>query len=90
MRFAPLWGSFSKIALGTAVMSGVVAGGWWGLSQTVTGRMADVIAVAGLIPLGCAVYGATLWVLRIEGREEALALLAKIGRRANGEKEAAP
>jgi putative peptidoglycan lipid II flippase len=52
--------------------------------------MADVIAVAGLIPLGCAVYGATLWVLRIEGREEALALLAKIGRRANGEKEAAP
>ena len=90
MRFAPLWGSFSKIALGTAVMSGVVAGGWLGLSQTVTGRMADVIAVAGLIPLGCAVYGATLWVLRIEGREEALALLAKIGRRANGEKEAAP
>jgi len=36
---------------------------------------ADVLAVVGLIPLACAVYGGLLWALKIEGREELQALL---------------
>jgi hypothetical protein len=30
-----------------------------------------------LIPLACAVYGGLLWALKIEGREELQAMLAK-------------
>jgi putative peptidoglycan lipid II flippase len=62
------------MVLGSLAMAAVVAGGWWML-RGVYG--ADVIAVFGLIPLGVAVYGGVLWALRIEGREELAALLAK-------------
>ncbi|MEJ1974629.1 MAG: hypothetical protein WDM96_19950 [Lacunisphaera sp.] len=31
-----------------------------------------------LIPLGCAVYGTLLWLLKIEGREEFVAVWAKL------------
>ena len=44
--------------------------GWPGL------RIADAVAIFGLIPLGIAVYAAVLWALRIEGRDE-LAVLVK-------------
>ena len=33
--------------------------------------------VAGLIPAACAVYGGLLWMLKIEGREDLSALVAK-------------
>ncbi len=75
MRFAPLWPSLAKILLATAGMAGVVAAGWWGVGHVVTGRMADLVAVAGLIPAACAVYAALLWLLKIEGREELRELL---------------
>jgi len=75
MRFAPLWPSLARILLATAAMSGVVAAGWWGLGRVVPGRVGDVIAVFGLIPLACAVYAALLWALKIEGREELSAML---------------
>ena len=34
--------------------------------------------VFGLIPLGVAIYAATLWALKIDGRDEFAALLAKM------------
>jgi putative peptidoglycan lipid II flippase len=75
MRFAPLWPSLAKILLATALMSLAVWAGWLGLGSMVGGRTADVLAVVGLIPLACAVYGGLLWALKIEGREELQALL---------------
>jgi hypothetical protein len=34
--------------------------------------------VAGLVPLGVCAYAAALWLLRIEGRDEIGALLARV------------
>jgi putative peptidoglycan lipid II flippase len=75
MKFGELWGTLGKISLGTLAMAAVVGGGWWLLHRV---HGADVIAVFGLIPLGVAVYAAALWVLKIEGREELAALVAKV------------
>ncbi len=82
-RLAPLAPSLAKILVATAGMAGVVAGGWWGVHSAAAGRAADLIAVFGVIPLGCAVYAGLLWLLKIEGREELAALVrSKLGRRA--------
>ncbi|HVU18735.1 MAG TPA: murein biosynthesis integral membrane protein MurJ [Candidatus Didemnitutus sp.] len=77
LGFGVLWPTVLKIAAGTAVMAGLVWFGWRELQLAGLGRWADVIAVAGLIPLGVAVYGATLWALRIEGREELWAIVTR-------------
>lgn len=74
MTFAPLWPSVGKVLAATLAMSVVVEAGWRGLEATGAGRRADLVAVAGLIPLGAVVYVAALWALRIEGREELNAL----------------
>ena len=78
MHFGPLWISLGKIIVATAVMGALVGAGWFGLRQAVTGRAADLLAVLVLIPLACAVYGLLLWSLKIEGREELQAMLAKV------------
>lgn len=78
MRFAPLWPSLTKILLATAAMSVAVGAGWMGLRQAVAGRAADLLAVLVLIPLACAIYGGILWLLKIEGRDEWRAMLAKV------------
>ncbi len=70
MAFAPLWPSVGKILLATAGMSGVVAAGWWAVQHVATGRLADLLAVVGLIPLAGGIYAGLIWALRIEGREE--------------------
>jgi putative peptidoglycan lipid II flippase len=90
MRFAPLWPSLAKILLATAGMAAAVEAGWWGVRTAVSGRWADVIAVAILIPLACAVYGGLLWLLRIEGGEELRTTLVRFGRGSGGAGPAAP
>jgi putative peptidoglycan lipid II flippase len=75
MKFGELWETLGKISLGTLAMAAVVGGGWWFVRRV---HGADVIAVFGLIPLGVAVYAAALWALKIEGREELAALVAKV------------
>jgi len=75
MEFGELWRTLGKIIVATLAMTAVVAGGWH-LVHNVHGG--EVIAVFGLIPLGVAVYAAALWGLKIEGREELVALVAKI------------
>jgi putative peptidoglycan lipid II flippase len=75
MRFAPLWPSLAKVAGATAAMALVVGCGRWAL-QGVKG--ADAVEVIGLIPLGVAAYGAVLWLLRIEGRQELEVVLARL------------
>ena len=79
MHFAPLLPSIAKVLGGTAAMACVVCGGWWALQALALGRRAtDAIAVAGLIPGGVGAYGLALWLLRIEGRDELGALLARL------------
>jgi putative peptidoglycan lipid II flippase len=79
MHFAPLLPSIAKVAVSAAVMVGVVAGGWRGLEALRLGAWAtDMVAVAALIPAGAIAYGAVLWMLRIEGREELEAVLARM------------
>ena len=78
MVFGDLWGTLGKILLGTLAMGAAVGGGWW-LIRGIYG--ADVLAVFGLIPCGVAVYAGVLWGLRIEGREELAAIVAKFRRK---------
>jgi hypothetical protein len=44
----------------------------------VSGRARDLILVLGLIPVACAVYGAQLWIFKIEGREDVEAILVRL------------
>jgi len=82
---APLVPSVAKIALATLVMSVAV---WVGIrfaaALPVTGKARDFLLVAGLIPTACALYGAVLWILRIEGSEDFAALLARVRGRVFG------
>lgn len=76
---APLLPSLGKILVGALLMAGVVwissrGVAWLGLPH----RVADLLTVLGVIPLGAASYGAALWVLRIEGREDLEQVLAKV------------
>ncbi len=79
LEFGTLWVSVGKVLAASAVMALVVGGGWLALRHTWPGRRAtDWAAVLGLIPLGVAVYGATLWALKIEGRDELAAVSGKL------------
>jgi putative peptidoglycan lipid II flippase len=78
LAFAGLWADLARIVLVTALMSALVAGGWWLRAALLpAGRVVDAGALVGLIGVGIAVYGAGLWLLRIEGREELAALLRR-------------
>ncbi|HEY4301045.1 MAG TPA: murein biosynthesis integral membrane protein MurJ, partial [Candidatus Didemnitutus sp.] len=77
LAFGSHWGTVMKIVVATALMAGLVWFGWHELQGFGLGRRADLIAVVGLIPLGVAVYGVALWMLRIEGREELWALVMR-------------
>jgi putative peptidoglycan lipid II flippase len=76
MSFAPLWPSVGKVMMATLAMGVVVWLGREALMAHWPGRrLADWLAVGGLIPLAVACYAGLLWILRIEGREEFVALL---------------
>ncbi len=71
LAFHHLWRDLLKIAAGVVAMAVVV----WGTRTVFTLMLqaswwCDVVVLAAGIPLGIAVYGATLWGLRIEGRDE--------------------
>lgn len=78
MAFSPLWGGVGKIMVAVLGMAVVVAGGWILLRAHITGFLRDALALGGLIPLGVAVYGVGLWLLKIEGREELIALWRRL------------
>jgi putative peptidoglycan lipid II flippase len=79
MRLAPLLPSLGKILGATAVMAAVVLVGRQAISMAGLGaRASGLLAVAGLIPAAVAAYGAALWLLRIEGREEISAVLGRL------------
>jgi len=87
MAFASLWRSVGQVLLATVVMSAAVAGGWWALPWLgLAIRIADVVALFGLIPVGVAVYAGLLWALRVEGRDDLEALFVRLRGRFGGAK----
>ncbi|MFI5336851.1 MAG: murein biosynthesis integral membrane protein MurJ [Opitutales bacterium] len=78
LTFRPLWRTVGKIIVATMAMGVLVWVGWCWLGAGTAGRRADLLAVLGLIPLGMVVYGGVLWLLRVEGREELEALVARL------------
>lgn len=84
LAFHHLWRDLLKIAGGCAVMALVV---WLGLRGLQHGRVfsrgADLLAVGVLVPIGAGAYAGVLWWLRIDGRDQLVAvagrLLAKAG-----------
>jgi putative peptidoglycan lipid II flippase len=75
LGLARLLPSLLKVLAGTAVMSVVVGAGWHGVGLLpLTPRLREIVGIFGLIPLGGVVYGAAIWLLRVEGREELTSL----------------
>ncbi len=69
----------AKIVLASAVMGVAVGGGWWLWSGHMAATKAmDALALTLLIGAAVAVYGALLWTLNIEGREDLRVLLGKL------------
>jgi putative peptidoglycan lipid II flippase len=75
LAFAPLARDLGKILLGTLVLVAVVLVGWHFLRTH--GRAGDWLALLVLIPGAAALYGATIWLLRIEGREQLTRMLLR-------------
>lgn len=79
LGFAPMLPSLGKIALASALMGGLVWGGALLVARLpLPAKGQDLVAVCGLIPVACAVYGGLLWALRIEGRDELGEVWAKL------------
>jgi putative peptidoglycan lipid II flippase len=78
LGFTPLLPNLGKIVAASALMGAVVWAGMKGLALlALTGKAQDLLVVAGLIPLAGVIYGGLLWLMKIEGREDLEALLAK-------------
>jgi putative peptidoglycan lipid II flippase len=79
LRARVLWPSLLKIVLATAAMALAIMAARWGVRCWAPAvRVADLAAVAGIIPVAVAVYGFVLWALRIEERDELLGLAQKM------------
>lgn len=78
-RFGHLARDLGKVLAASLLMGAVVAAGWWGWTQFQPPRKtADLPGVLVLVATGVAVYGAAIWALRIEGRDDLAAVWAKV------------
>jgi putative peptidoglycan lipid II flippase len=78
LGFAPLLANLGKIILASGLMGLIV----WGGQEVASGlplspKMHDWVVIMGLIPLAVALYGALLWLMKIEGRDELGLILQK-------------
>ncbi len=79
MHLSPLIPSVGKVAGGTALMAIVVAGGLRLLPLLgLQARGTDLVSVAVLVPLAVGAYGLSLWLMRIEGRDDLEAILIRL------------
>jgi putative peptidoglycan lipid II flippase len=82
LSFHHLWPDLVKIVTGTAAMAAAVYVATRALAVLLQpGRYHDILVLATMIPLGMLAYGAALWALRIEGREELPALAGRFAAR---------
>lgn len=79
LGFAAVAGDLAKVVVAAVLMGAAVAAGWtlWSRAMPAT-KLADGLALALLIAGGVAVYGALVWWMRIEGREDVTLLLGKM------------
>jgi putative peptidoglycan lipid II flippase len=78
LGFAPLLPNLGKITVASTLMGGVVWGGMKLVALlALNGKAQDLLVVVGLIPLATLIYAGLLWLMKIEGREDLEALLAK-------------
>jgi putative peptidoglycan lipid II flippase len=85
LSFAPMLPSLGKIAIASVLMGVLVWGGATLVTQLpLPPKGRDLLAVCGLIPVACAVYGGLLWMLKIDGREELTALWEKVRAKFSG------
>ena len=79
LEFRHVAGDLGKIITATVVMGAWVAGGWWGWVRFVPeSKLSDALSLAALIATGVAIYGGLVWALKIEGREDLAAVMAKL------------
>lgn len=79
LGFNHLGPSLVRVLAAAAGMGLVVAVAWRGLLAGLgSGVLTDVLALVVLIPSGVAVYGALLWAMKIEGRDDLVALVDRL------------
>lgn len=79
LAFRHLIRDVGKVILASAGMGLAVAGIWWAWRHAVPSRkLTDVAGLLVTIVCGMGSYGALVWVLKIDGRQEALALWGKL------------
>lgn len=79
LGFSHLVRDLAKVLGAGLVMGGVVVAGWrlWSHAVPVT-RLTEILGLALVISGGAAVYGALLWMLKIEGRADLVAVATKL------------
>ncbi len=83
LAFGPLWPALARVTGAAAVMGAVTFGGWRLLASALgPGRLADGLAIFGLIPLAVGVFYLAARTLRAEGLDEITALVTRRGRSA--------
>lgn len=82
LAFRHLIADLIKITIAAGGMALAVGMAWWWWARAMPPtKSADMVGIAVLISLGIAVYAAAAWVLRVEGRQDALKLLGRFQRR---------
>lgn len=85
LSFAPLLGNLGKIVAASLLMGVAVGLAVWGFGRLpLPARIHDFLAVVAVIPLAVAIYGALLWGMKIEGRDELSALVHRLRGRTKG------
>jgi putative peptidoglycan lipid II flippase len=84
LAFRHLTSDLAKIVAAGSAMA-VIVGFSWALWQQLLppSRIVQTLGIAAMIVLGVGVYGAGVWVLRIEGREDLAALWDRLRSRLN-------
>lgn len=77
--FRPLLGDLGKVAAASAIMGLLVWAGWlaWGTVAPAIKRY-DLVALLVLVALGAGIYAGLLWLMKIEGRADLAAVIAKV------------
>jgi putative peptidoglycan lipid II flippase len=76
--FAEVWKSLGKILIASVLMGLAVWAGAYAFAHVeLRPKLHDLAVLATLIPGACAFYGALLWLLKIEGRDELAALVGR-------------
>lgn len=77
--FGHVAGDLMKVIVAAAVMGLVVVAGWWAWLQFVPfSKLTQLIGLVVMVGLGAAVYGAVVWVLKIEGRADLVAVWGRL------------